>query len=419
MRWLISLGFILSMAAVSHAQSTWPEFRGNSGSGHADQADLPIAIDESVVRWQIPIHGRGWSSPVAWNDRIWLTTAREDGTQRSVICVNREDGAVVHDNVILAESDPPFCYPANTYATCTPIVTADRVFVHFGSSLTACLDSETAEVLWRREDLRCDHHRGAASSPILFDGKLFIAFDGFDVQYVVALDAKTGETIWKRDREINYGTDNGDQMKAYSTASVIDANGRPLLICPSAVATIAYDPSNGDTVWTVYHGGMNASLRPVMAGNQLIITNGSGSILAVRVDGRGDVTGTHIDWSEKKSVPKKSSPLVVDGLIYLNSDDGVISCREAETGEVLWLKRIGGEYAASPICAGGYVYFFSVGGDIITIRPGRELDIVAETKLGDGFMASPAVVDDDLILRSKSTLYCVAKSALAGSASKR
>ncbi|QDT04719.1 outer membrane biogenesis protein BamB [Rubripirellula lacrimiformis] len=419
MRKLVLTALLMGIVGSAVAAENWAEFRGPGGTGHADDANLPTKLDDSVVQWQIPIRGRAWSSPVVWEDQIWLTTAAEDGKQRSVLCVDRNTGKVIHDLVILREEEPPFCYPANTYATPTPVVTAENVFVHFGSSLTACLDRSSAEVVWKRTDLECDHHRGPASSPILFDGKLFLAFDGFDVQYVVALDAKTGDTVWKRDRDINYGTDNGDRMKAYGTGTVVMVDGKPQVVMPSAVATIAYEPNTGQPIWTVYHDGMNASARPIVFGDLVLITNGGGGMVAVRPDGHGDVTGTHIEWSERKSVPKKSSPLLVDGLIYMNSDDGVLSCREPETGKVLWQKRIGKEYAASPIFASGYIYFFSVTGTIVTIRPGPEFDLVAESELGNGFMASPAVTGDAIVLRSKSMLYFLAASDPAAAPSKR
>lgn len=407
----LSVALLLWLIAASLVDAeNWPEFRGPTGDGQAPvTADLPIAIDESVVRWEIPIHGKGWSSPVVWNDQIWLTTATEDGRQMSVVCVDRDSGKIIHDKVLIESNDPAFCHEMNSYATPTPVVEQGRVYVHFGSYLTACLNMENAAVIWQRKDLECDHFRGPASSPILFDGKLYVAYDGYDVQYVVALDKQTGDTIWKRDREIDYGTDNGDLKKAYCTGQVIEVDGRPQLVYPSAVATIAYDPASGDPIWTVYHDGMNASARPLYGNGLVFITNGMGSMVAVRPDGKGDVTQTHIAWSDRKGVAKKSSQLMIDGLFYMISDDGVVSCRRPEEGEIVWQRRVGGAFAASPIFAGGRIYLFSIGGTILTLAPGTEYQPLAETELGDGFMASPAVVGDEMILRSKSRLYLVAK----------
>ncbi len=404
----IALVFVSASSAAA-ADSNWPEFRGPTGDGHARDANLPIAIDESVVKWKTPIHGKGWSSPVVWDDQVWLTTATEDGTKMSVICVDRAAGKIIHDVVVQENDEPAFCHPMNSYATPTAVIEEGRIYVHFGSYLTACLDTSTAKVIWARRDLECDHHRGPASSPILDDGKLYVAYDGFDVQYVVALDKVTGETVWKKSRDIDYGTDNGDRMKAYCTAHVIEVDGEKQLVYPSAVASIAYDLDNGDPLWIVYHDGMNASARPLYSDGLVFITNGMGAMVAVRPDGSGDVTGTHIAWSDERGVAKKSSQLMVDGLFYMTSDDGVVSAREPKTGKIIWQKRAGGEFAASPIYASGRIYCVSTQGTILTLAPGDEFKLLAETQLGDGYMASPAVVDDEMFLRSKSHLYKIAE----------
>jgi outer membrane protein assembly factor BamB len=406
---ILSVCFLLFLPGLVLAGDSWPEYRGPSGDGHATDADLPDKIDDGVVQWKTAIHGKGWSSPVVWGKQIWLTTATEDGAELSVLCIDRTSGNVIHDRVLVENESPAFCHPMNSYATPTPVIDQGKVYVHFGTYLTACLDTATCEEIWARRDLQCDHHRGPASSPILHDGRLFVAFDGFDVQYVVALDSETGETVWKKDRDIDYGTDNGDRMKAYCTAQVIDVNGKEQLIYPSAAATIAYDPHTGVQLWKVYHAGMNASARPLYEKGLVFITNGSGSMVAVRPDGKGDVTGTHIEWSDRKGVAKKSSQLMVDGLFYMNSDDGIVSCREPETGDIVWQKRVAKEFAASPIFADGKIFLFGTGGEVITLRPGRKFDLLHETKLGSGFMASPAVVGNDLILRSKSDLYLIRK----------
>ncbi|QDT08413.1 PQQ-binding-like beta-propeller repeat protein [Planctomycetes bacterium K23_9] len=404
---------ILACPTEATAQTNqWPQFRGPTGDGQAVQtqagaANVPTTIDSSVVTWSTPIHGKGWSSPVVWDNKIWLTTATEDGQKMSVVCVDATSGKILIDKVVCENPDPAFCHPMNSYATPTPILEAGRVYVHFGSYLTACLDMDTAETIWERRDLECDHHRGPASSPIIHGNKLFVAYDGFDVQYVVALDKNTGKTIWKTDRDIDYGTDNGDRMKAYCTGHIINVDGKEQLVYPSAVATIAYAPETGKAIWTAYHDGMNASARPIYHDGLVFITNGMGSMVAVAANGKGDVTGTHIAWSANKGVAKKSSQLIVDGLLYMISDDGIATCRDPKTGDLHWQKRIGGSYAASPVYAGGKLYLFSIEGNVTTLQPGIKFLALAESTLGDGFMASAAVVGDAMILRSKSALYRV------------
>ena len=387
----------------------WPEYRGPHGNGRADDAHLPLQIDADQVRWSTAIHGRGWSSPVVWGDQIWLTTATTDGKKMYVICVDRRDGSVVHDLLVFENENPDFCHPLNSYATPTPAVEEGRVYAHFGKYGTICLDTRTAETLWQRRDLPCNHFRGPASSPVLHRGMLIVAFDGFDLQYVVALDKLTGQTVWRQKRDIDYGTDNGDLKKAYCTAQVITVNGVEQLIYPSAVATIAYAPATGEMLWRVYHEGMNASARPLYGAGLVFLTNGMGKMVAVRPDGRGDVTDTHVAWSSRKSVAKKTSQLFDNGMLYMVSDSGVISCLAAKTGEIIWQHRAGGEFAASPILAAGRIYFFDTEGRVLVLKAGRKFELLAESQLGDGYMASPAVVGNEMILRSKSHLYCVAE----------
>ena len=387
------------------ADATWTAYRGTTGEGRADDANLPVEIDAATVQWKTRIAGKGWSSPVVWGNQVWLTTATEDGRRMSVICVDRNNGKILHDVVVIENEEPEFCHPMNSYATPTPVVDRDRVYVHFGTYGTLCLDTADATVLWRRDDLRCDHFRGPASSPIIHDDKLYVAFDGVDVQYVVALDTNSGDTVWKTERDIDYGTDVGDRMKAYCTAKVIRVGDQEQLVYPSAVATIAYDPADGRPLWTVYHGGMNASARPIYVDGLLVITNGMGGMVTVRPNGSGDITDSHVAWSARKNVAKKATPVVVDDLIYMISDDGIATCRELGSGQQVWQKRLGGNFAASPVYASGRLYFFDMDGAITTLSSGRQFQQLAQTELGDGYMASPAIVGDQLILRSKSMLY--------------
>jgi outer membrane protein assembly factor BamB len=410
MRLLTLIPLIVLAATTIRAQENWPEYRGPTGDGQAPNADLPVEIDEKThVRWKTPIHGKGWSSPVVWGQQIWLTTATPDGKVQSALCVDLDSGKVLRDMVIYENEKPDFCHPMNSYASCTPVIEEGRIYIHFGTYGTVCLDTKTGDRIWDRRDLKCNHFRGPASSPIVHDGMLVVAFDGFDYQYVVSLDTKTGKTVWKKDRNIKYGTTNGDLKKAYCTATVIEVDGQSQVICPSAMATIAYEPKTGEQLWMAYHGGMNASARPLFGQGLLFITNGMGGMVAVRPDGRGDVTKTHLAWNIKKSVAKKSSQIMVDGLLYMVSDNGIISCLEPKTAKPLWQERYGGEFAASPICAGGKIYFFGRTGKISVIEPGREYKLLAENQLGDGYMASPAIVGDKMILRSKTHLYCVSK----------
>lgn len=399
---------LCAFAQRGNAQQNWPEFRGPTADGHADEAQLPVEFDESKISWELPIHGKGWSSPVIWDDQIWLTTATEDGKKMSVIGVALASGKMIHDFVIFENADPQFCHPTNSYASSTPAIEAGRLYVHFGSYGTACIDTDSAKVIWQRRDLECDHFRGPASSPILHKDLLIVAFDGADQQYVAALNKTTGETVWKKDRDINYPSENGDYKKAYGTGAIFEVNGKPLLIYPSAIATIAYDPMTGEQVWIAYHEGMNVSARPLMTDDGLVIlTNGMGKMIAIKPDGKGDISETHVAWQAIKAIPRKSTPIIVGGHMYQNEDKGILSCVDPATGEVAWRKRVGGTYAASPIFANGKLYFFSGQGKIHVLNPSKTFDLQTEAQLGDGFNASPAVSGNRLVLRSISKLYCL------------
>jgi outer membrane protein assembly factor BamB len=407
----ITLLFIVAAltSALALGADTWPEFRGPHGDGHADVAGLPVHWSEAEsVRWKTPIHDKGWSSPVVWGNQVWLTTATADGHQLFVVCVDRDSGKVVHDFKLFDVEKPGICLPTNSYASPTPAVEAGRVYVHFGSPGTACLDTATGRIVWARRDLPCNHWRGAASSPILYKNLLILTFDGYDYQYTTALDKATGNTVWKADRTIRYGTDNGDLKKAFATPTVIEVDGKPELISPAAVATTAYDPDTGKELWKIYHGGMNASQRPVFGHGLVFLNSGDGGDkeLAVRPQGSGDLPRDHVAWTCGKGVPNHASVVLADDLLYM-AMKGVVTCLEAKTGTVVWQQRLPGEFWASPLYADGHVYLANDDGDTYVLEPGRSPKVVATNRLDAGCMASPAAVGKSLFLRTKTHLYCL------------
>lgn len=400
--------FVLLPGIRAWAQEAWPEFRGPAGDGRAVQARPPVRWGEQEnVVWKTPIPGRGWSSPVVWGDRIWLTTATPDGTRLYALCLDRDSGQVIFDKQVFAVAEPDEIHSFNSYASCTPVVEAGRVYVHFGSYGTACLDADTAQVIWERRDLPCDHFRGPGSSPILFENLLIVHFDGFDYQYVVALDKESGETVWRTDRDIDYGTDDGDIMKAFATPLVIEVDGQWQLISPTSKAALAYDPRTGEELWRVRYGGFSTSTRPLFSHGLVFLNTGfsKAELLAVRPDGSGDVTDSHVAWRQGQGIGSKPSHVCVDGLLYGVHDSGVATCLEARTGRTVWKARLTGEFSASPLYAGGHIYLFSERGPATVMRPGRTFQLVAENWLDAGCMASPAVSADALIVRTRTHLY--------------
>jgi outer membrane protein assembly factor BamB len=420
--------FILA-SAMAVGGDSWPGFRGPTGDGKTDATDLPKFWndkDGKNIVWKTKIHGKAWSSPVILGDRVWVTTADElladvvppskGGAPANpvlevtffAVCVDRVSGAIIHDIKLGSEKNPAYCHPFNSYASSTPFVEQGHLYAHFGSHGTWCIDTETGKTLWERRDLKCNHFRGPASSPVVYGDLLYLIFDGSDYQYVTALNKMTGSTVWKTDREIKYSSDNGDFKKAYATAALFEIGGKPQLICPSAECTIAYDPKTGSELWRIAHGAMNGAGRPVMGNNLLYLTSGhSGKLLAIKPTGSGMLTKDAIVWQAAKGVPSRPSLLIDGEMLHMVSDGGIASALDATTGKVFWSERLDGEFSSSPILAGKYIYCCNQIGKIYILAAGKSFEIVAENRLDDGFMASPAVVGNNLFLRTKTHLYCI------------
>jgi outer membrane protein assembly factor BamB len=437
-RYAITFVLALLLSGAALAGDSWPGFRGPTADGRSDAKKLVTTWSEKEnVLWKAPIHGKGWSSPVVLGKQVWVTTADEvlaDTTQPPkkggapsnpvkevsffAVCLDRETGKIVHDIKLGTEENPAYCHPFNSYASPTPFIEDGRLYAHFGSHGTWCVDTASGKVLWTRKDLKCDHFRGPASSPIVFGNLVYLIFDGFDLQYVVALDKTSGDTVWKMDRKIKYSNDNGDWKKAYATPAVLEINGRLELVCPSAECTMAYDPKTGSELWRLQHGGMNGSARPVMGNGLLYLTRGHpAQLLAVKAGAKPDSTGMltkdAIAFTAAKNVPTRPSLLLDGDLLYMISDNAIASCLDAKTGNVLWSERLDGEFSSSPVLANGYLYCANQTGKTFVLEAGKTFNLVAENRLGDGktagIMASPAIAGDVLYLRSRTHLYAIGK----------
>lgn len=401
--------------------SAWPEFRGPSQQGYAGGAKLPVTWSESSnIVWKTPIEHAGWSTPVVLDGQVWCTGATSDGKKMYVYCLDAATGAILFDKLLFENADPePLGNAVNGYASCTPAIEPGRVYVHFGSYGTAAIDTKTFEVLWTRRDLPCRHYRGPGSSVILVDDKLVLTMDGVDVQYLVALDKATGRTVWKTERSTiwnDYDANGnviaeGDFRKGYGTPLVMEVGGRRQLISAGAMSAFSYDPATGEELWKLVYNGYNAASRPVRVGDLVVINTSHprASLMAVRPDGRGDITATHVVWTYNRGVPIKPSPVVVGTRIYFVNDQGVATCLDGQTGEEIWKERIGGSYSASPVATDEYIYFFSETGESVVIPADGTFRIVAQNKLDDGFMSSPAVVGDALFVRTRRHVYRIGK----------
>jgi outer membrane protein assembly factor BamB len=422
------LATIWIVASQLDALADWPEFRGPFGNGHVvapgetHSAGLPLTWSETEnIRWKTPIPHRGWSTPVVLNGQFWLTTATEDGHDFFVLCVDANTGRILHNKKLFHSDNPePLGNAVNRYATPSPAIEPGRVYVHFGSYGTACLDTATGEEIWSRDDLPCRHYRGPSSSLVLFKDLLILTMDGIDWQYVAALNKATGDTVWRTDRNADWKAELvgksideqieiGDHHKAHSTPLVITAlDGRPQLLSSAAEAAYSYDPQDGRALWHIEYDDFSVAPRPLYSDGIAYLATGNKQteLWAVRTDGRGNLTQTdYVLWKLKKGVTKTASPILVDGLIYLISDEGVINCVDAADGDSVWTKRLPGKFAASPIYADGRIYFCDQDGQTTVLKPGRQYKELATNTLDDGCMASPAVDGRALILRTKTHLY--------------
>lgn len=416
-RWAAALCLSAALVRAAGAGEHWTSFRGPGDQGHADATNLPTRWSERQnVAWKTPLAGKAWSSPVIWGDRIWLTNAFEDGRELFVLCVDKRSGKVLLDKRLHSVAEPQFCIPFNSYASPSPVIEPGRVYVSFGSPYNACLDSATGQVIWQRTDFVCNHFRGAGSSPMIFQDLLILHFDGSDRQYLAAMDKRTGKTVWTTDRTMDFQdidprtgrpAMDGDFRKAFSTPILVDVQGKPLLVSLGSMALYGYEPLTGKELWRVESvGSHSGSCRPV-AGHGLVFSamGYTAGVWAVRPDGRGLVTDSHVLWKYPSQSARRPSFLLVGDWLFLVDSAGVAACLEAKTGKELWKERLGGNYSASPIHAAGKIYFFDETGRSTVIEAAPQYRLIAVNRLDAGCMASPAVSGNALYLRTKTALY--------------
>jgi outer membrane protein assembly factor BamB len=377
----------------------WPEFRGPTGQGHSDERGLPLVWSETKnVRWKTAIPGRGWSSPAIQGNHIWLTTATDEGKSLRALLVDRNTGAILQNVEVFRLKSLGNLNSKNSQASPTPILEGDRVYLHFGAFGTACLNQSGAVVWKTRLDYDNGQH-GPGGSPVIYDDLLILSCDGQETQYVVALDKLTGKVRWKKFRE---------GYQAYTTPLVVRLPAGDQVISPGAFRAVSYEPRTGKELWQARYGdGFSNVPRPVYGDGLVFICTGfqQPSLIAVRLDGRGDVTKSHIKWTLKRGVSLTPSPLLVGDELYMVSDNGIASCIDAKTGAPHWQARLGGNHSASPIYADGRIYFLSEEGESVVIAPGKEFKELARNQLDGPTLASMAVSGGSIFVRSQTHLY--------------
>ena len=412
---LLSIGY-----AEPTLKDQWPEFRGPNGNRIVvGERGLPTTwSEEKNIAWKTKIDGKAWSSPVVWDDQIWITNSSADGKLMEGICINKKDGKIKYRLSLFSnETVEPLGNNVNSYGSPSPVIEKDAVYIHFGSYGTTAIDTNSGKEIWKRTDLECRHFRGPGSSPIIFQDMLILTMDGVDFQYVIALDKKTGKTKWKTERSTKWDDvepdgkirGDGDLRKAYTTPTFMKVSGKTIMISPGAKSCFAYNPINGKELWNITYSGYSNASRTVIYKDNAIINSGYGKphLISVKIDpsAAGDISGTHINWDIFKRVPKRSSPIIVGDQLYMTTDEGILTCLDAKTGESNWSDRIPGHYSASPIFADGKLYFFSEMGHCYVIAPGGDYNLISKNKLDSGFMASPAISGKAIYARSKTHLY--------------
>lgn len=420
-------------AGAASPNPTWPQWRGPEGQGHASATRLPLHWSETNhIAWKTPIPGRGWSSPVIEGDQIWMTTAfetpakPEDRERRlkadtanqpltvleevrfEAIGVDRRSGRILHRIPLLAEHEPQWAHELNSYASPTPVLEDGRLYCHFGSFGTACVDTRKAVVLWTNISLRVMHENGPGSSPVPWRNLLIFHMDGSDEQYVAALDRATGRLAWKTPRS---GAMHPDPQfkKAYSTPIIIDVGGQPQLVSPGANWLYFYDPATGRELAKLNFGvlGFSISPRPVSGHGMVYLSTGfmKPELLAVQV---GPGKKPSIAWRYRQGVSTVPSPLLVGDELYFVSDSGgILTCLDARTGREHYRERLGGNFSSSPLSADGRIYCSNREGVTSIVAPGPAFKLLATNALAGKHFASPAAIENALYLRTDHALYRV------------
>ena len=389
----------------------WSQFRGPGGQGHSTATSLPLTWSELTnVSWKSAIEGEGWSSPVTRGKQLWVTTSLDSGKSLLVISVDLTTGERLQRIEIFAPQTIRSRHSKNSYASPTPILEGDRVYVHFGPYGTACLTAE-GQVVWKTK-LAYKTLYGPSSSPVLFKDLLIVQCHGTDVRYVTALDKNTGQVVWRRTHD--YQSSQLERHNAESTPLVIQTDAGAQLICNVAGHVLAYEPRTGNSLWSVQQAENYAQVPRPVYGHGLVFTAGgyyTPVLFAIRPDGRGDVTTSHVEWSLRKAVPNNPSPLLIDQELYVVSDNGVVSCLHARTGQLHWRKRLEGNFSTSPIFADGKIYFSSEQGVTTVLAPGTRFQKLATNKLDGRILASPAVSGKAIYLRTDRHLYCLERKS--------
>jgi len=415
---LLSL-FLLSTGLWSQQDGSWTHFRGSDLSGISYETGFPTTWNDSTnIAWKVRDPGKGWSSPLVYGNQVWFTTANQESREMRAVCLDLQTGKKLHDLLIFQPEKLFRIHAVNSYATPTPAIEEGYIYLHFGRYGTACLNTSSGETVWKRSDLQCEHIQGPGSSLFLYKDKLIVHLEGTDVQHILALDKKTGLSLWKAIRPLDIYEEMADiGKKAFITPILINVKGRDLLISNGSRVCMAIDPETGKEVWRIIQGDDSTISMPVK-GDGLVyfytsFVNGEdgkkyAELFAVDPDGKGDIGKTHIRWRMKAPILQLSTPVYVDGILYTIDAQGEFFSLDASSGEVLWSEKLKGKFHASPIFADGFLYISSTRGVTLVYRAGSKPERVASNRLEGEIWATPALSGGAIYMRTSEYLYKIA-----------
>ncbi|MHB1034585.1 MAG: outer membrane protein assembly factor BamB family protein [Pirellulales bacterium] len=412
--------FVLVLAAFGaslHGED-WTGFRGPTGQGISTETDLPVQWNATEnIAWKTEIPGLGWSSPVVLGTRVFLTTATENNESFRVLCLDRTTGKITWNKEVFRQTLTRK-EAKNSYATPTPVTDGTRLYVVSFNGYMAALTLD-GQTVWANCDYRFYSQHGMGVSPILYKDLLIVPFDHssegddktvgwkipWDKAFILALDKNTGKVRWKATR--------GLSRIAHVTPAIFHGKDQDQLISGAGNVVQGFNLATGERNWTVFSQGEGV-VPSIVIGDGLVYS-ASGfeqpTIRAIRPDGKGDVTKTHIAWEQTKGVSTVPSFLYLKPYLFTVNESGIAMCLEGDSGKIVWQSRLGGNHAASPVYADGKLYFLSEGGETTVIEAKPEFKIVARNTINERCQASLGVSGGQLFLRSEKNLYCIGKAA--------
>jgi len=395
----------------------WTHFRGSDLNSIAENEKIPLKWDHTVIKWKTAIHDKGYSSPVVYGDQIWVTTAKDDGKEIYALCIDFKTGKIIYDIKVFTPEEVDIKHSVNTYATPTPCIEEGFVYVHFGSIGTACISTENGSVVWKQTGLKCKQVHAAASSPVIYKNLIILHFESTDVRFIAALDKSNGKLIWRSDRpEEPYIPLPKFGKPAFITPIIINVKGRDMLISNGSAICQAFDPGTGEEIWRVVDGAETTIAMPFTENGVLFWYTGFNvgddgktytDLLAINPDGKGDIARTNIIWNKKDETSDNQmlSPVIKDGLIYTVTTRNIMMCIDAATGQEIWSRRVNSHYNSSPLFINGNIWFFSVKGEVLVLKAGRQYEVVSNNQMDSGIWATPAVLRNSMIMRTQNYLY--------------